>query len=99
MAHLSLYRFVIAATLGAAMFGGAQNPAPAAPAQFPPLGTGVTAEDARTLQTAVHALQSKIVALKQQYRSSPLFDHIADVEVILDAVRRPLKYDERLYAG
>jgi dienelactone hydrolase len=99
MAHLSLYRFVIAATLGAAMFGGAQNPAPAAPAQFPPLGTGVTAEDARTLQTAVDALQSKIVALKQQYRSSPLFDHIADVEVILDAVRRPLKYDERLYAG
>ena len=26
-------------------------------------------------------------------------DRIADVEVYLDAVRRPLKYDERLYAG
>ena len=28
-----------------------------------------------------------------------MFDRIADVEVYLDAVRRPLKYDERLYAG
>ena len=26
-------------------------------------------------------------------------DRVADVEVYLDAVRRPLKYDERLYAG
>jgi len=26
-------------------------------------------------------------------------DRIADVEVYLDSVRRPLKYDERLYAG
>ncbi len=25
-------------------------------------------------------------------------DRVADVEVYLDAVRRPLKYDERLYA-
>ena len=51
------------------------------------------------LQTAVDALNAKIVALKRQYRSSPMFDRIADVEVYLDAVRRPLKYDERLYAG
>jgi dienelactone hydrolase len=99
MAPWSVYRFVIAAALAATMFGGGQNAAPAAPAQFPPLGTGVTAEEARTLQTAVDALNGKIVALKRQYRSLPLFDRIADVEVFLDAVRRPLKYDERLYAG
>jgi dienelactone hydrolase len=79
--------------------GIAQTPAPTAPAQFPPLGTGITAEEAHTLQAAVDDLASKIVALKQQYRSSPMFDRIADVEVYLDAVRRPLKYDERLYAG
>jgi len=99
MLRLSVYTFVIAAALAAAPFGGGQNPAPAAPAQFPPLGAGVTLEDARSLQTAVDALHAKIVTLKQQYRSSPLFDRIADVEVFLDAVRRPLKYDERLYAG
>lgn len=99
MAPLSVYRFVIAAALAAPIFGGGQAPAPAAPAQFPPLGTGVTAEEARPLQTATDALNAKIVALKQQYRSSPTFARIADVEVFLDAVRRPLKYDERLYAG
>jgi dienelactone hydrolase len=98
MVRLSVYTFVIAAALAAAPFGGGQNP-PAAAAQFPPLGTAVTPEDARSLETAVDALQAKIVTLKQQYRSSPMFDRIADVEVFLDAVRRPLKYDERLYAG
>lgn len=83
---------------GFAVMGGAQAPAPAAPAQFPPLGTGLAAEEARTLQSAVDELGSKIAALKQQYRASPLSERIADVEVLLDAVRRPLKYDERLYA-
>lgn len=77
----------------------AQNPTPAPPAQFPPLGIGVTAEEARTLQSAVDALAAKVAALKQQHRSGPMHDRIADVEVYLDAVRRPLKYDERLYAG
>ncbi|MBW8868758.1 MAG: hypothetical protein JF610_15765 [Acidobacteria bacterium] len=99
MGRLIVYTLVIVAALSAAPFGSGQNPAPAAPAQFPPLGTGVTAEEARALQTATDALNAKIVALKQQYRSSPTFARIADVEVFLDAVRRPLKYDERLYAG
>ena len=55
---------------------------------------------ARTLQTAVDALTAKIVALKRQYRIlANGRSHVADVEVYLDAVRRPLKYDERLYAG
>jgi dienelactone hydrolase len=77
----------------------AQNPTPAPPAQFPPLGTGISAEEARTLQSAVEALAAKTAALKQQYRSGPMHDRIADAEVYLEAVRRPLKYDERLYAG
>jgi dienelactone hydrolase len=76
-----------------------QNPAPAPPAQFPPLGTGISAEEARTLQSSVDALAAKVASLKKQYRSGSMFDRIADVEVYLDAVRRPLKYDERLYAG
>jgi pimeloyl-ACP methyl ester carboxylesterase len=77
----------------------AQSPAPAPPAQFPPLGTGVSAQDARALQAAVDDLASKVAALKRQHGSGALADRIADVEVYLDAVRRPLKYDERLYAG
>jgi predicted esterase len=100
MTRFSAHTLAMAVWLaGATWTGIAQNPAPAAPAQFPPLGTGITAEEAHTLQVAVDDLTSKIVALKQQYRSSPMFDRIADVEVYLDAVRRPLKYDERLYAG
>jgi dienelactone hydrolase len=79
--------------------GWAQNAPPAPPAQFPPLGIGISSEEARTLQASVDDLGAKVAALKKQYRSSPLFDRIADVEVYLDAVRRPLKYDERLYAG
>jgi dienelactone hydrolase len=73
-----------------------RNPAPA---QFPPLGTGVSAEEKASLERAVDQLSAKIAALKQTYRSGPMADRIADVEVYLDAVRRPLKYDERLYAG
>ena len=100
MTRLTIYAVVIGAGLAATTWtGGAQNPQPATPAQFPPLGTGISAEEARTLQAGVDDLAAKVAALKQQYRSSPLFDRIADVEVYLDAVRRPLKFDERLYAG
>jgi len=100
MTRFSIHTLVIAVTVTAATWtGSAQNPAPAAPAQFPPLGTGISTEEARALQTAVDDLASKIATLKKQYRSSPMIDRIADVEVYLDAVRRPLKYDERLYAG
>ena len=67
--------------------------------QFPPLGTGLSAEDKATLQTQVDSLASKVAGLKRKYASAPMSDRIADVEVYLDAVRRPLKYDERLYAG
>ena len=77
----------------------ATPPQTTAPAQFPPLGTGISVEEARTLQAAVDGLAAKVAALKKQYRSGPMRDRIADVEVYLDAVRRPLKYDERLYAG
>src|SRR4026207_879625 len=100
MTRFSIHTLVIAVTVTAATWtGSAQNPAPAAPAQFPPLGTGISTEEARALQTAVDDLASKIATLKKQYRSSPMIDRIADVEVYLDAVRRPLKYDERLRAG
>jgi len=80
--------------------GAAQNPPPSpAPPQVPPLGTGVTAEEKSSLQTAVDQLSARIAALKQTYRAGAMADRIADVEVYLDSVRRPLKYDERLYAG
>ena len=84
---------------GAVWSGSAPNSAPVAPGQCPPLGPGVSADEARMLQTAVDELAAKIVSLKRQHRTGPLADRIADVEVYLDAVRRPLKYDERLYAG
>ncbi len=78
----------------------AQSPAPATPpAQFPPLGTGISAAEARSLQSSVDELAGKVAALKKQYRSGSMADRVADVEVYLEAVRRPLKYDERLYAG
>jgi dienelactone hydrolase len=77
----------------------AQNPPAQAPAQFPPLGSGVSAAEKLTLQTAVDELGATVATLTQKYRSGPMADRIADVEVYLDAVRRPLKYDERLYAG
>jgi hypothetical protein len=83
---------------GALWLGAAQNP-PAAPPQFPPLGTGVSADERAALQAAVDALAGKVGALRKQYPSGPMADRIADVEIYLDAVRRPLKYDERLYAG
>jgi dienelactone hydrolase len=74
-----------------------QNP-PAPPAQFPPLGHGLSETDQATLQGKVDELAQKVAALKKQYRLAPMADRVADVEVYLDAVRRPLKYDERLYA-
>jgi dienelactone hydrolase len=72
--------------------------APSAPAQFPPLGTGLSAEERSTLQAAVDELAKRLADLKKTYQAPPLVDRVADVEVYLDAVRRPLKYDERLYA-
>lgn len=75
----------------------AQNPP--APGQFPPLGTGVSAEERATLQASVDGLAVKVAALRKKYRTGQMADRIADVEVYLDSVRRPLKYDERLYAG
>ncbi|MEO7889642.1 MAG: hypothetical protein ABIW19_06520 [Vicinamibacterales bacterium] len=71
----------------------------APPAQFPPLGTGLNDADKATLQAAVDQLASKIVTLKKRYPTGALSDRVADVEIYLDAVRRPLEYDERLYAG
>jgi dienelactone hydrolase len=82
------------ATAAAAPQGG---PA-ATPGQFPPLGTGVSFEERGTLQSAVDQLAAHVAALKTRYRSGAMADRIADVEVYLDAVRRPLRYDERLYA-
>ncbi len=79
--------------------GTAQNPSPPVRAQYPPLGTGVTAEERATLQSAVDALSARIASLKKTYRSGSMADRVADVEIYLDAVRRPLKYDERLYAA
>ena len=52
-----------------------------------------------TLQTSVDDLAAKVAALKKKYTSGPMADRVADVEIYLDAVRRPLKYGERLYAG
>src|SRR4051812_43026483 len=72
--------------------------APAPNSQFPPLGTGLSAEERGTLQTAVDQLAKRVADLKRTYPSPPMADRVADVEVYLDAVRRPLKYDERLYA-
>lgn len=93
---------VLAAVLFAASglwIDAAQNPPAPAPAQFPPLGTGISGAEKVTLQSAVDQLAARIAALKKQYGTGPMADRIADVEVYLDAVRRPLKYDERLYAG
>jgi dienelactone hydrolase len=86
----------------------AQQATPAPPAappagaavtpQFPPRGTGVSDGERATLQSAVDQLAAKVAALKARYPSGAMADRIADVEVYLDAVRRPIKYDERLYA-
>ena len=96
-----------AVSLTAGLAVGAQAPTPPAapPAQpapapqFPPLGTGVSPDESRALQIEVDRLAAMVAALKRQHRSGPLADRVADVEIYLDAVRRPLKYDERLYAG
>src|SRR6266542_1111727 len=86
---------------GRPLWAAGQTPAP--PAQLPPLGHGLTAAEKATLQAKVDELGLKVAALKRQYQfrdnpRAPMPDRIADVEVYLDAVRRPLKYDERLYA-
>ncbi len=69
------------------------------PPHFPPLGTGISPDERAALQVQVDQLASKVADLKRKYSSGPMADRIADVEVYLAAVRRPLKYDERLYAG
>jgi hypothetical protein len=63
------------------------------------MGNDLTPEDTANLQAAVDRLSARVADLKRQYRSGPMADRVADVEVYLDAVRRPLKYGERLYAG
>jgi dienelactone hydrolase len=93
-----LVRLVAIVALVFGTLGGRRSAAQAPPAQFPPLGTGLSADEKTTLQRAVDELGSKIAALKKQYRSGSMADRIADAEVYLDAVRRPLKYDERLFA-
>ena len=67
--------------------------------QFPPLGTGLTAEEQASLQSGVDRLAAAVASLKQKYRVGPMSERVADVEVYLDAVKRPLKYDERLWSG
>ncbi len=69
------------------------------PGQFPPLGTGISPDEKAALQVQVEQLSSRVADLKRKYSSGPMADRIADVEIYLEAVRRPLKYDERLYAG
>ena len=96
--HSVVLSAICASWLVAGQTGAAQN-SPPAPAQFPPLGTGISPAETATLQAAVDQLAAKVVALKKQYRTGGMRDRVADVEVYLDAVRRPLKYDERLYAG
>lgn len=84
---------------GVWLAGAQNNPANPAPAQFPPLGAGVSPQERAALEQAAGRLSARVAALKRLYRSGSLADRIADVEVYLDAVRRPLQYDERLYAA
>ena len=95
-------QLIVACCLAAAVWGGTRPAVgqnlPASSAQFPPLGHGLSGADQAALQAKVDELARAVAGLKSQYRDTPLADRIADVEVYLDAVRRPLKYDERLYA-
>ncbi len=76
----------------------ATQSAPPAP-QFPPLGTGISPDEKATLQKIVDRLAATVADLKRLHRLNPgNTERVADIEVFLDAVRRPLKYDERLYA-
>jgi dienelactone hydrolase len=90
---------LLAGVLAAPLLADSLQNAPAAPSEFPPRGTGIAAEQRVVLQARVNELAAKVGSLKARYRSGPMADRIADIEVYLDAVRRPLKYDERLYAG
>jgi len=86
---------------GVAFEAAPQQPVPPAaqpPAQFPPLGTALAPGDRAALQAAVDQLAAKVGALKTRNTAGPLADRVADVEIYLDAVRRPLKHDERLWA-
>jgi dienelactone hydrolase len=63
------------------------------------MGNDLTPEETSQLQAAVDRLAVRVSALKRQHSTGPMADRVADVEVYLDAVRRPLKYGERLYAA
>jgi hypothetical protein len=89
---------VLVGVYGAGAFAGASQTTQT-PNQFPPRGTGLTPAEAAALQAAVDDLEARVLDLKTKYRTGSLADRVADVEVYLDAVRRPLKYDERLWAG
>src|SRR5581483_3946423 len=68
------------------------------PAEFPPMGNDLTDAERASVQSAITALGERVAGLKRQYPGGAQHDRIADVEVYLEAVRRPLKYGERLYA-
>ena len=94
----SLVACAVLLMVGAALAATQQTaPLPPPPAQFPPLGTGLAVDDRATVQAAVEALAARVAALKRQHVTGPLADRVADVEIYLDAVRRPLKYDERFW--
>jgi pimeloyl-ACP methyl ester carboxylesterase len=78
---------------------GAAPPAARGPVTIPPMGNDLTPQEIASLQSAVDGLAAKVAALHKQYPKGAMADRVADVEVYLDAVRRPLKYNERLWAG
>jgi predicted esterase len=83
---------------GVGLLAGSRQNAPAEK-QYPPRGTGLSAGETAALQAAVGELAARVANLRARYRRGPLADRVADVEVFLDAVRRPLTHDERLWAG
>jgi dienelactone hydrolase len=87
-----------AGVFGAGVLAGARQNAPVEK-QYPPRGTGLTAAETAALQAAVDELAARVANLKARHRSGPLADRVADVEVFLDAIRRPLTHDERMWAG
>jgi hypothetical protein len=62
------------------------------------MGSDLTEAERIEVQSAVTTFADRVGALKRQHASGAMHDRIADVEVYLDAVRRPLKYGEKLYA-
>ncbi len=71
--------------------GGARGPV-----TYPPMSRGgLSDSDKHDLQVAVDKLSNEVAALKTTL-SGTLADRLADVEICLDAVKLPLKYDELL---